>query len=543
MHNNALTVARHRGLTLIELLVVVAIIGILSTVTLALITGARASARDAARLASLDQLNKAILAYTIDKGVPPGEDGVMYVNGTHAWIPGLVPEYVSALPVDPRDTTKFSFRYMRQGNEYALVAHLERSNSSHGNSDGGVSNDHYEIYSGPPFALTEPDASDWRFAEATSISSHLSCPVVGSKVTICHVPGGDTSKAQTLRVACTAVGPEGHSNHDHDYLGPCMGDESGGGDEQIEPPVTCPVTITPALTSYTSGAPVQLSWDTTCYPATAVMLEVRKVTSGESSPFIMIYSFANNSGTYPYQGFPSGLIGSDQWVVRVTDYQTRTNFNESAPFTVAPQAPDTTPPSVPQGLSATSSSHTETVLWWQPSTDDTAVAGYRLYRNGVLIATTANTSHVDSGLTPDTPYIYTVLAFDAAGNESDHSAPFGARTPQAPQEPTPSEPAVALCPVTLTPAQSSYVSGTPVQLTWDKTCYPSTRVMLEVRKMTTSGSAPYIMIFSGASNTGTYPYQGFPSATIGAEQWVVRVTNDNPRTILNESATFRVTAN
>jgi hypothetical protein len=60
--------------------------------------------------------------------------------------------------------------------------------------------------------------------------------------------------------------------------------------------------------------------------------------------------------------------------------------------------------------------------------------------------------------------------------------------------------------------------------------------MLEVRKVTATGSVPFIMITSWAQNDGDYPYQGFPSGLVGEDEWVVRVTNDNPRTIFHESS-------
>ncbi len=347
-----------RGFTLIELLVVIAIIGILSSVVLASVQGHRERARDAIRLVGMDQLNKAILAYQLDKGVPPGEDGVMYMNGTADWIPGLVPGYANTLPIDPRDTTEHSYRYMRQGANYTLAARFEHGNATHAKDDGGVSDLHYEIASGPFPALTDPEASDWRFAEASRVETHLGCSTPGTQVTICHVPPGNPSNAQTLVVSCTAVGPEGHSNHANDHLGACSGpeDETGtgnetppdgdtdvgdtspededGNDTPPETPDECLVTITPAQNAYTSGADVELTWNSTCYPSSNVMLEVRKVADNGSLPFIMIYSSAENDGHYPYQGFPSGLIGSDRWVVRVTDYNTRTNFDESASFVV-----------------------------------------------------------------------------------------------------------------------------------------------------------------------------------------------------------------
>ena len=59
-------------------------------------------------------------------------------------------------------------------------------------------------------------------------------------------------------------------------------------------------------------------------------------------------------------------------------------------------------------------------LSWGISTDDTAVIGYRLTRDATLRATTDTTTFSDSGVAGST-YIYTVVAFDAAGNTSGAS--------------------------------------------------------------------------------------------------------------------------
>jgi Fibronectin type III domain len=90
---------------------------------------------------------------------------------------------------------------------------------------------------------------------------------------------------------------------------------------------------------------------------------------------------------------------------------------------------DTTPPSVPAGVTATATSSTSVRVDWGASTDDAGVAGYRVYRDGALLATTTGTTYPDSGLQPGTTYAYTVAAYDAAGNASDQSAPASVTTP------------------------------------------------------------------------------------------------------------------
>jgi hypothetical protein len=94
-------------------------------------------------------------------------------------------------------------------------------------------------------------------------------------------------------------------------------------------------------------------------------------------------------------------------------------------------APDTVPPSQPTGLTASASGPNQIDLSWTASTDNTAVAGYTIRRNGAAIANSATTSFSDTGLSPSTTYTYTVDAYDAAGNHSAQSAPASASTQSA----------------------------------------------------------------------------------------------------------------
>ena len=79
---------------------------------------------------------------------------------------------------------------------------------------------------------------------------------------------------------------------------------------------------------------------------------------------------------------------------------------------------DTTPPSTPTNLSATAISSSQINLSWTASTDNVGVTGYKIFRGGVQIATSATNSYFNTGLTASTAYSYTVSAYDAAGNNS-----------------------------------------------------------------------------------------------------------------------------
>jgi uncharacterized repeat protein (TIGR03806 family) len=124
--------------------------------------------------------------------------------------------------------------------------------------------------------------------------------------------------------------------------------------------------------------------------------------------------------------------------------------------------PDTTPPAVPAGLTATAFGTLEIRLSWSPSSDTggAGLAGYRVYRDGGAnpIASVATNAHADTGLSPGTLYSYRVTAYDAATppNESAPSAvaqattasvpPAGSGLDARPQNPTcvaPARPAAA----------------------------------------------------------------------------------------------------
>jgi|GEM_PF-2286324 len=95
---------------------------------------------------------------------------------------------------------------------------------------------------------------------------------------------------------------------------------------------------------------------------------------------------------------------------------------------------DTQAPTVPEKLRATAISSNQINLNWLASKDNVGVAGYKIYRDGVLIKTVNNTTtYTDTGLKADTTYKYAVAAFDASGNNSHISSGVVAKT----KSPTP----------------------------------------------------------------------------------------------------------
>lgn len=120
-----------RGFTLIELLVVIAIIGVLSSVVLASLAGARQSARTARSLQDLNAIRTALELYaSSNNGYPPvsGWSGFQTCWGGSSganWIPGLTPAHIPSLPLAPvsPQSCNNEYIYYSDGANYKLIWH------------------------------------------------------------------------------------------------------------------------------------------------------------------------------------------------------------------------------------------------------------------------------------------------------------------------------------------------------------------------------------------------------------------------------------
>jgi chitodextrinase len=103
-------------------------------------------------------------------------------------------------------------------------------------------------------------------------------------------------------------------------------------------------------------------------------------------------------------------------------------------------ATDSTPPSVPTGLTVSSTTPSTVVLSWTAATDNVAVDHYVIYRGGSQVGTATGTTYTATGLTATTSYTFTVSAVDAAGNASAQSSAVTGTTTSAPDTTPPSTP-------------------------------------------------------------------------------------------------------
>jgi chitodextrinase len=132
----------------------------------------------------------------------------------------------------------------------------------------------------------------------------------------------------------------------------------------------------------------------------------------------------------------TGLTAVTSYTVQVRARDAASNFGpaSSNSFTT----PDTQAPSVPTGLGGSAPNSSTVNLSWNASTDNVAVTGYRVYRNGSHIGNSATTSYSDGGRTGSTTYSYQVAAHDAVPNVSAASSAINVTTPDtiAPSTPT-----------------------------------------------------------------------------------------------------------
>jgi hypothetical protein len=145
------------------------------------------------------------------------------------------------------------------------------------------------------------------------------------------------------------------------------------------------------------------------------------------------YSLAGSFGAFQLDLNPGGA-----------SYQYMTTGGgtvDSGTVACNPNGTDTTPPSTPTGLNASTVAQTSISpglvnLTWSASTDNVAVASYKIFRDGNqvgnLVGTVGpQTSFSDNGVAPNTNYSYTLQAVDWKGNPSGVSTVLLVTTPPA----------------------------------------------------------------------------------------------------------------
>jgi prepilin-type N-terminal cleavage/methylation domain-containing protein len=130
-----------RAFTLIELMIAIAIIGILTAVATISYGQVQVRSRDSQRMNDLQTLKLTLSTYQ-GAQLParfPMLTTVVTINNSNDGLTALLkPAYIREMPLDPRNTAPYVYRYLgvANGSDYTLSATLENTNDKRGWAGG-----------------------------------------------------------------------------------------------------------------------------------------------------------------------------------------------------------------------------------------------------------------------------------------------------------------------------------------------------------------------------------------------------------------------
>lgn len=220
------------------------------------------------------------------------------------------------------------------------------------------------------------------------------------------------------------------------------------------------VTAPNTAVSYAGGSTQTITWavaGTTANGVNCANVDILISTNGGST-WSTLLAATPNDGTQAVT-IPNTPGTTNRIMVKGTNH---IFFDVSnANFTITAGSSDTVAPTAPT-LSASGTTSTSTNLSWTGATDNVAVTGYDVYRNGALIgSTTTATTFAVTGLTASTTYTFNVRAKDAAGNVSVNSNTVSVTTSAPPADTTaPTAPTLSASGTTSTSTNLSWTGAT-----------------------------------------------------------------------------------
>ena len=159
-------------------------------------------------------------------------------------------------------------------------------------------------------------------------------------------------------------------------------------------------------------------------------------------------------------------------------------------------------PTIPSGGMAAAVSISEVTITWGASTDFSGfgLAGYQVYRDGVLITTTTATSLLESGLSANMQYCYTIVAIDNVGNASSVSSKICVTT----LSPLPGDPAA---PSNLA---ATVTTSTSITLQWQDNS--NNELGFQIQRAT-SPAGPWSIVGTTGANVTSFTDPGLNSST------------------------------
>jgi glucose/arabinose dehydrogenase len=210
------------------------------------------------------------------------------------------------------------------------------------------------------------------------------------------------------------------------------------------------------LGSTASISRVRLQWDLSC--ATAYQVQ----TSADKNTWTSVYTTATGDGGVDDI---TGLTASGRYVRMLGTQRCRSDATHGyslQEFDVygSSTGGDTQPPSAPGMPTLVGKTATSVTISWPASTDNVAVAGYDVFRDGQLSASVdAKTLQATvSGLSPNTQYGFYVNARDTSGNNSQPSPTLQVTTDSSGDTQPPTAPGNL---------HSTGVTSTSISLAWN----------------------------------------------------------------------------
>src|SRR5882762_6917846 len=198
-----------------------------------------------------------------------------------------------------------------------------------------------------------------------------------------------------------------------------------------------PDTTPPTSPSNLTANPIApnrivLTWAASTDNVGVASYTIERCTGASCSGFSPLVTVSGTTTTFTdVKLYP--FLQPESYRVLATDFAGNNSGYSNIATAVAP--PDTTPPTAPTNLAATTFSNTQINLTWTASTDDVGVTGYLLERcqgaacsNFAQIAAPLVANFSDTGLTASTSYSYRLRAVDSAGNASPYSNVASATT-------------------------------------------------------------------------------------------------------------------
>ncbi len=177
------------------------------------------------------------------------------------------------------------------------------------------------------------------------------------------------------------------------------------------------VTSPNTAVSYVGNVSQTITWDvagTTANGINCANVDILLSTNGGLTFPITLVAGTPNDGTQAVT-IPNLPGTTNRIMIAGTNHLFYDLSNTN--FTITAGTADTVAPT-PPALSASNTTINSTLLTWSGATDNIAVTGYNIFRNGVQIGTTSSTTFSVTGLSAATTYSFTVRARDADGNLS-----------------------------------------------------------------------------------------------------------------------------